>query len=280
MTQARPSFFQPAFRQGAAVLAALGLAFFPTFSRLVSYGWAHADFTHAYFVLPVSLGLLWLRRAGLSARPDFSPAGAALLTLGLAVWMFAAVNGFMFLEAAGFVVTSWGVGRLTLDRASFRKILFPLGYLVFLIPPPRLAIDTITFPLKQAAARGSYFILKAFPFSVELNGVVLRAGGHDLLISDACSGFRSLVTLLCLGAVYIHFHPFSVLKKWTLFLAIIPLAVTANVIRIVLTGALAYYAGPEFAEGFFHDFSGLVLFTLTALGLMALVGVSGYGDGS
>jgi len=249
------------------------LMFTPTFYRLVTLGWKSADYTHAYFILPISLFLIWLRRKDLVKAEGGNFSGMVLFITGILAYMYSAINAFMFLEATAFVLVMWGVFKLRLTRGSFSFILFPLSYLIFLIPPPGLVIDSLTFPLKIIALNGSHFVLVLFKLPVELYGVILKVGGHELFIADACSGFRSIVTLLALGAVYVYFQNTSKTNKWVLFVSVVPIAIFANIFRICLTGLIAYKWGSEKAEGFFHDFSGMVLFFVTVLCLMALTGV-------
>ncbi len=233
-------------------------------------GWQSADFSHAYFILPISLYIIWSKKAALHKSTDWHFAGTLPFVLGLLLYVYAAVNAFMFLEAAAFVLVFWGILRLCFTQDSFSLLVFPIAYLVFLIPPPSILIDWITFPLKQIAAQGSYAVLNVMHIPVELYGVILKVADHELFIADACSGFRSIVTLMSLSAVWVYVQDTSIVKKWTIFIATLPIAVLANIFRICLTGLIANYWGHEMAEGFFHDFSGLVLFAITTLCLVGL----------
>ena len=244
--------------------------FSPTFYRLITLGWKSADYTHAYFILPISLFLIWLKRKKLVKAEGGNVPGAVLFVLGILAYIYSAINAFMFLEAASFVLVMWGIFRLRFTKESFACLLFPLAYLIFLIPPPGLVIDSLTFPLKKIASIGSHLVLSGFNLPVELYGVILKVGGHELFIADACSGFRSIVTLLALGAVYVYSQDTSNMKKWIIFISVVPIAIFANIFRICLTGLIAYKWGAEKAEGFFHEFSGIVLFFITVLFLMLL----------
>ena len=244
--------------------------FTPTFYRLVTLGWKTADYTHAYFILPISLRLIFKKRDVLIKSDEISKSGIILFVLGIVFYLFAALNAFMFLEGFAFVVMMWAVFRLRLKKESFKKVLFPLAYLLFLVPPPSLAIDMATLPLKKISTYGSYFLLNLFQLPVEVYGAVLKVGEHELFITDACSGFRSIVTLLALGAVYAYFQDTSLKKKWIIFLSVFPIGILGNIGRIGLTGCISYFVGMEYAEGFFHTFSGMFLFVFTVLGLVVL----------
>lgn len=252
------------------IIIAMVVMFTPTFYRLATLGWKSTDYTHAYFILPISLWLIFKRRDALLKSNNISTSGAVLFVLGLISYLFAALNEFMFLEAFSFVLMVWAVFKLKLNKKSFKKILFPIVYLLFLVPPPSMAIDMITFPLKKISTYGSYFILKISQVPVRVYGAILKVGGHELFMADACSGFRSLITLLALGALYAYFQRTSLGKKWFIFLSVFPLAILGNILRISITGFISYFAGIKYAEGFFHTFSGLFLFLFTVLGLIVL----------
>lgn len=242
--------------------------FVPTFYRLTTIGWKSADFTHAYFILPVTVWLIWRKRGELKPSAGGTASGIALFIVGLLAYVYAGLNDFMFLDAFSFVLVTWGVFRIRFTRDSCRAILFPLAYLLFLVPPPGLVIDAMTYPLKQISTAGSYLILKLFQTPVLWYGAILRVGDHEMFMADACSGFRSITTLLALGAVYAYMQKASNRAKWMIFLSILPLGVLGNILRITLTGLLSYHINPKYAEGFFHDFSGYVLFLVTIGGLV------------
>ena len=235
-------------------------AFFPLFSRLIAYGWDTADYVHAYFVLPISLTILWIRRKQLVRREGFGFKSFLLFLLSLGIYIFSSIEGFIFLETFSFVLMISAIFYLRFTRESIKTISFPLWYLIFLVPPPSIAIDMITFPLRKISVYGSKIFLDFFNLPVRVYGVIVKVGDHELFVSDACSGFRSIVILLSIGAVYISFQHIKNHKKWLVFLAIFPLGVFGNVLRITITGLMAHIFGLKFAMGFFHYFSGILLF--------------------
>lgn len=257
-------------RSDAWVYVALAIAFYPVFYRLATMGWEVADYTHAYFLLPISAWLIYQKRALLKRREDISLPGAAFFALGVALYVFSSINRFMFLEAASFVLVTWGLFALRYTRRSNEQILFPLVYLVLLIPPPFLVIDTLTMPLKKMATTGSYFLLKLMQLPVTLHGAILKVGNYDFFVADACSGYRSMVTLIALGSLYAHLQKTTLIKKWIIFLSVIPLGIVGNIFRIFITGCLGHYVGIRYADGFFHEFSGAVVFLIAILGLVLI----------
>jgi len=181
----------------------------------------------------------------------------------------------MFLEAFSFCLVTWGLFLTKLTRASVKELAFPLAFLLFLVPPPVLAIDMATMPLKMISMSGAHALLNLARIPAESFGAVLQVGTHQMFIADACSGFRSMVTLLALGSVYLHLQPIAARRKLFLFLAIIPIGICSNIIRLFVTGAIAWNFGHERAEGFFHSFSGGLLFILATFSFIILLEVFG-----
>jgi len=255
------------------ILAGMMIMFSSTFYHLISLGWKSADFTHAYFILPISLWLIWKKRFALNKIKYLSKAGLWLCVAGFLSYLYAQLNEFMFLDALSFVIMMWGIFSIRFDKSSVKAVMFPLSYLVFLVPPPMVVIDTITLPLRTISTLGSYFILKSFHYPAAVYGAILKVGQHELFIADACSGFRSMVTLLALGAIYAYYQHTDLMKKWIIFLSVIPMGIFGNILRIFLTGVISYNFGAKYAEGFFHEFSGILLFIFTVIGLIIVTSI-------
>lgn len=247
------------------------LLFFPTFTRLADYGWRSADYDHGWYVVPVFLFLLWHRRELLAPAAGLSRLGLLLFSSGIAAYLFGAVNRFMFLEASAIFLVTAGLMRLELDARSWRILRFPLLYLLLVIPPPAMVLDAVTMPLKKVSMLGAYGLLRLLHIPVESYGVVLQIGTHQMFIADACSGFRSIITMTALSSVYLFFQPFSSRAKAWLLAAVVPISILSNVLRLTLTGFISWHYGHERAEGFFHSFSGAVLFVIAAVLFLCLM---------
>lgn len=250
------------------IAGAMGLAFYSLFNRLISYGWDKADYTHGFFILPIAAFLIYQKRALIQPVDRVSLPSILFFALSLAVYVFAGINRFLFLETFSFCLIVWGIFTIRYSFETLKALRFPLLYLLFLVPPPTLAIDAMTFPLKKISTAGSYFLLKVFQIPVKSYGAILEVNQYQLFVADICSGFRSLTTLVALSALYAYSQKTTALKKWMLFLSVIPLGILSNILRITLTGAISHHIGHEYAEGFFHTFSGILLFLLTIGGLI------------
>lgn len=253
---------------GILIIIMLAVVFYPVFHKLSIMGWEKADYTHGVYILPISLWLLFLRRGELKQRIGFSAAGLAVFLIGQFCYIFSEINDFMFLRALSFVFTIWGIALSRYTSDTCKRIAFPLVYLLFLVPPPQLVIDMVTYPLKEISSKGSYYMFQIIHLPISMQGAILKVGNYDFFVADACSGFRSMVTLLALGSLYAYFQKTTIAKKWVIFLSVIPLGIAGNTFRIFITGCIANFIGIKYAEGFFHEFSGAVIFVIAILGLV------------
>ncbi len=151
-----------------------------------------------------------------------------------------------------------------------RALAFPLLVLILAIPFPAIVFNQITFPLQLLASRIASDILPLLGVPTLHEGNVIKLPIMDLEVAEACSGIRSLMSLFTLAVFYGYFLERSTKRRVILALASIPIAVTANVARIVGTGLCVQYWDPEKALGFFHEFSGWVMFVIS-LGCLYLV---------
>ena len=138
------------------------------------------------------------------------------------------------------------------------------------MPIPVGILDNITLPMRAMASYLSAHILTAMNYEIAREGLLINMGGHEIFMGAPCSGFRSLITMLSLGLVYIYFCKGSIAKNVILFISIIPLALIGNLIRVITLCLITFHFGEEAGQGFFHNFSGMVVFVIIILGLMGL----------
>jgi len=152
---------------------------------------------------------------------------------------------------------------------------FPMAFLLFAIPIPVVVYNEIVFPLQFIASKFATSTLEALNlFPIMREGNVLILPGMSLEVVEACSGIRSLMSLLALAAGFGYVVERSVIARWILFLAMVPLAIISNGTRVMITAIMANYLGPQAAEGFMHEFSGWVIFvvaTVLFLGFYSLM---------
>ncbi|MBF0329911.1 MAG: exosortase [Nitrospirae bacterium] len=253
---------------------ALAALFVPTFYKLFSYGWRQADYSHGPLILGAFLWLLWREKKFISMPTDtkFHLSYLCVILFGLFCYVMGSIHKALLVESFSIIPIFIGTTGFLLGRQALAMVLFPAMFLVFLIPPPLFFIDMVTSPLKLIVAKTSEIFLHIAGYTINRNGVLLFIGDYTIVVGDACSGLRSLVSLLAVGALYAYLQNISNLKKAFLFLSIIPISIIANIIRLIVLALITYYYGESAGQGFFHNFSGLLLFII-AIGCLVLIDV-------
>ncbi|MEO6725469.1 MAG: exosortase/archaeosortase family protein, partial [Blastocatellia bacterium] len=149
-------------------------------------------------------------------------------------------------------------------------LLFPIGLLFFALPIPNILFNQIAFPLQLIASDYATRAIKLFGIPALREGNVIELAQIKLQVVEACSGIRSLMALAALTVVYLYFTETHWWRRIALVAAVMPIAVLANAARVAGTGLLAHYRGAQAAEGFLHNFSGLLIFLVAVLLLLAV----------
>ncbi len=242
---------------------ALILLYFPVLKGLVYDWWHDPNYSHG-FLLPLFSGyLIWVKKEELSTLPfRGSWWGMLLVAAGLILLLLGWVAGEQFTQRFSFLVVLYGGLVFLLGWPVARKLFFPVWLLTLAIPIPYVIYNSLTFPLKLFASKVATSLLQLIGLSVYRDGNIIILPNMVLEVVDACSGIRSLISLLAISAILAYFTR-SNLWKAVLILASIPVAIGVNVLRVFITGVLSYHLGPKAAEGFFHTFSGFLVFGLS-----------------
>ena len=255
----------------AALLVCAGVVWLygGALSSLVSQWASDDDYSHGFFVIPLAAFFAWERRAAL-ARAPLRPSAAGLLFLGASLVAFLAgiLGAELFLTRSSLIGVLAGAVLFVWGRDHFRILLFPLAFLLFMIPLPAIVFNQIAFPLQLLASRLGETAIATAGIPVLREGNVLQLPNITLEVVEACSGIRSLVSLLMLGVVLGYFTEPRTPGRVIIALAAIPIAIVANATRVAGTGLASHWAGPAAAEGFFHTFSGWIMFVIALAGLL------------
>ena len=224
--------------------------------------WAEDDdYTHGFLIVPLALYFVWEKRSQLvQVLPKPSPLGAAFLAGGLLTLVVGNVGADLFLQRFSLILVLAGLVWLILGRVFLSELLFPIAFLIFMVPLPAIVMNAIAFPLQLFAAQTATFCMQVAGVPVLREGNVIQLANTTLEVVEACSGIRSLQALLALGAVYGYFTQKAVWKRWALLFLSIPIAIAANAFRVAGTGFLAHFIGAEAAQGFYHSFAGWIVF--------------------
>ena len=255
------------------LLAAVVLGLYaPVLWRLMRQWYSDADYSHGFLVPLLSIYLIWQRRDKLAQVPRRpSNLGLVVVVGALALLFLGSLGAELFLTRLSMIVTICGLVIYFSGWALLRAMAFPIAFLLFAIPIPVLIYNEIVFPLQFIASRFATSILELLNlFPIMREGNVLIMPGMRLEVVEACSGIRSLMSLLALAAGYGYLAEKSVPVRWFLVLAMIPLAIVSNGTRVMITALMTNYIGPQAAEGFMHEFSGWVIFVVATVLFLAL----------
>jgi exosortase len=238
---------------------------------LVVQWWQDANFSHGFFVPLFSLLVVWQSRAKLEALPHQpSSWGLLVIVFALCVLTVGVLGAELFLSRTSLLLLIAGLTIFFFGWTFFRALLFPWAFLILMIPIPAIVFNQITFPLQLLASKLASFLLPLVGVPVLREGNIINLPAMPLEVAEACSGIRSLLSLLTLAIIYGYLAESRRKVRVILALAAVPIAVIANSLRIVGTGLLVQYWDPEKAEGFFHTFSGWLIFVVSILMLFSL----------
>lgn len=256
--------------------AAVGVLFIVCFAPYLRWMWEiwmkSEYYGHGPLVPLISGYLIYTRRREfVEAEDGHNWVGLLAMALGLLVYatsIYLDVNftqGFsMVLVLAGLIVWLWGWGRA-------RVIAFPIAFLLFMVPTGRLLVTQFSNPLQVHAAAVAAAVARFIGLPVLVRGTTIMIPDYTFEVAQACSGLKSAIAMTALAALFSYAVEGPLWKRVTLFVMGIPVALAANSIRITLTLFLGRAFGSAAAEGFFHDFSGILVFLL---GLVGLFGVA------
>jgi len=249
----------------ALVLAALGLVYLPVLVSLVRQWSGDENYSQGFLVAPLALLTVWKSRRALQALPvQPHRAGLAVVLSGVLLFVLGQFGAELFLTrvsllvvVAGSVLYLWGVAHL-------RYVAFGLLLLLLVIPLPALVLNRVSFPLQLLASRTAEVVLTSAGVPVLREGNVLVLPNGALEVAQACSGIRSLSSLIALALIIGGRGQRMMLAAFA-----IPIAVMANAARVAGTGLAAAWVSPRAAEGVFHTFTGWLMFVVA---LVALIG--------
>jgi exosortase len=245
------------------------VVYFPTFIWMVER-WTAAEtyYSHGFLIPLISIFIVWLRRKELS-KLKIAPLNLGWLFFGagIVIHTLSALLQVYFTSGFSLILVIMGLILLFLGKDYFRQLLFSILFLVFMIPLPLVAIANLSFRLKIFASQISTFIVNKLGVPAIREGSVIKTAHSYLIVEDICSGIRSLIALIALGVLMAYYSRLSRTKKIILSLSAIPIAIFANVIRIVALTLVSEIYGSKVATGTFHNVMGILVFVFAFLGL-------------
>ncbi len=258
----------------ALIALFLSFCYYDVVAKLVHDWWFDPDASHG-FIVPLFAGyLIWQQRhklAAMPARPSW--VGLLIISAALGTLVIGVLGAELFLSRCSLVLALGGLVVYFFGWQFFRAVAFPWIFLFFMIPPPAIIFNQITFSLQILASQLAKESLTFVGVPVLLEGNVLKLPAMPLEVADACSGIRSLISLGVVSIIYGYLAESRNTIRVALAAASIPLAVSANAARIMGTGIMVQYWDPDKALGFFHTFSGWVVFMIAMALLLGAHGL-------
>lgn len=255
--------------QPILLVLAMGWLYHAVLLELGRQWWDDPNFSHGFLVPLFSAFIIWQDRSQLEAVPrKFFPAAIVVIAGSLAMLVVGVLGAELFLSRTSLVFLIAGIVLYFFGPQFFRKVLFAWAFLFLMIPIPAIIFNQITFPLQILASKAATSVLSLIGIPVLRDGNVINLAVMPLEVAEACSGIRSLMSLVTLAVIYGYFLESKFILRALLALAAVPIAVTANASRIVGTGLAVQYWDPEKALGFFHEFSGWVIFVISIVLLL------------
>ena len=228
---------------------------------------------HEPIIFAVSAWLVWRRRAELAQLQGTAAprAGAAWFAFALLLYLLGRMQGSFRLELVSTLLLPAALLLYFKGWPALRRVWFAFFFLIFAIPLPFTVVLAITGPMKTAVSILAAQLLELFGYPVGRSGVVITIGQYQLLVNEACAGLQTMFTLEAMGLLYANLMNHSLpLRNTLLVLLVVPIALAANVIRVITLTLVTYYLGNDAGQGFLHGFAGMLLF-LTALALVVAV---------
>jgi exosortase len=242
--------------------------YWPVLRDLAWQWWDDPNYSHGFIVPLFSGFLVWGKRRELRALVTAGHwTGLPVLIAGLAALVVGEIGTDNFLSRSSLIVVMTGLILFNLGWPMVRTLAFPLAFLLFMVPLPATLFYAITFPLQRLAAQNAAWALDMLGIPVLMDGNILHLSRISLGVVEACSGIRSLISLLAVAVAWAYLTLPGAVPMLILAVATVPITILANAVRVVTTGLIGQWLGIEYAQGFFHSASGWGIFLVAFAGL-------------
>ena len=257
----------------AIFLIGLAAILLPTMYDVARLTWTTEQGGHAPIILATGAWLLWreLKSNESLARPANLPLGLVGLALCLTLYAAARITGILELESAGMYGSIICAFYLVIGGPLLLALWFPVLYLAVALPPPDQVVTFITQPLKIGISQTAVSFLHLLGYPVASSGVTIQIANYELFVAAACAGLNSIISLSAICLFYVYLRHRSDAAAFLMVAAlVVPVAIFSNFVRVLVLVLITYYMGEAAAQGFVHDFAGLVMFLVALLSIFGL----------
>jgi len=270
--KAETGLSRPLLIQGGLLFALLLALYFPEIKDLI-YHWSDKkEYSHGFLIPLISGYVVWTKRRELgmvAADPDIK--GIFLLMVGITLLIVGKVAFEPYVRQLSLVVTIMGILYANLGREAMKLLLFPVGYLMFMIPIPYIVMNAVAVSLRLVDAKVTYNALHLLGIPILRDRVTLELPNISLVVADLCTGILSIVAILALAVLYAYMSFRTNIARIALVLVAVPVSIISNMFRLIVTVGLAYFYGEVVLRGVIHEFHGTVNFLVTVV-LLVLCG--------
>jgi len=245
------------------------VAYLPVFQIIVKIWASSEEYSHAFLTVPIIIYMVWGKKSCLAeGQIRYSPFGLSLVVLAMAAYYFGMLSNVHTIIFLSMFVTIFGVLIYLAGVNGAKELFTPLLLLLILFPIPEQLYIKLTFPLQLKVSQASEIIVRFFGVSLLREGNIMNIPGKSFEVVEACSGLRSMITLLTLSFIMGYFMLKKNSSKLILVIVSIPTAIVVNIARVTVMILLFYFFRLDLAEGKLHTVTGITVFILALLILL------------
>ena len=250
------------------------VVFLPVWKNLIHAWSSSEEYSHGFFIIPICIYIIWQKKDRLSQIPPIpSRWGLLVVIFSLLLYLFAYFAEISTVTSFSMVPAACGILLYLYGFEITRLLLFPLFLLLFMIPVPAQVFSTLTVPLQLVVSASSTFLASLLDIPIYREGNVLHLPEKTLAVVHACSGLRSLISIITLSVVYGYFTLNSNLLRCVLVFSGIPAAILVNILRVLIMVLSFYYFNYDLTTGSVHTVFGVFIFFLAILFIVFIKGI-------
>jgi len=255
----------------SAILLSLGVAYYPVLRNVILAWHQNEEYSHGFLIAPIAAYLIWSKRNRLKSL-FCKPSNIALpiMVFGIFTYVIGFYAEIRTVTFISLLINLFGISLFIFGTQITREIAFPLFFLAFMFPVPSRLYAELTVPLQLLVTRLSAGIVGLGGIPIHTEGNIITLPDVTLQVVNACSGLRSLISLMALSLIFGYLSVRSNTKRILLALSALPIAIIVNTLRVSLAAVLSMSYGPRVTEGSFHTIFGLSVF-IVALLLLTMV---------